>query len=279
MVSKTRIKPVAFSGRRPRPKTPMSKLVWTLGNLMMVAGLYLLLYVGGVYAQVEHNRMAARGDNDLPPPQARFVDEAPAGSSEPLSLFSVPVISNSGQLASQPPELAPGIGPSTVSRIIIPSIGVDSKVVEVGWKVEEQQGQQVAVWEVAEYAVGHHKGSANPGQGENVVLAGHVGGYGLVFLDLYYVKPGDKITLYSNGVQYLYTVTEHLVVDEEGQPPEVRAANARYIEPTGSEVVTLVTCWPPSGPQKFLQRVIVRAVPFGTTAPAPADGPGNWTIR
>jgi hypothetical protein len=36
----------------------------------------------------------------------------------------------------------------------------------------------MAIWQVAEYAVGQHRGSANPGEGDNIVLAGHVGGFG-----------------------------------------------------------------------------------------------------
>ena len=131
-------------------------------------------------------------------------------------------------------------------------------------RLSRRNGQQVAIWQVAEYAVGQHRGSSNPGEGSNVVLAGHVGGYGKVFKDLFYVKPGDQITLYSNGQQYLYTVQERLLLTEEGVSAEQHAANAQYIAPPDQEVVTMVTCWPPKGADRFTQRVVVRAVPFGT---------------
>ncbi len=58
-------------------------------------------------------------------------------------------------------------------------------------------------------------------------------------------------------------VSQHIVVDEEGQPIEVRIANARYIQPTNHEMVTLVACWPLSGKDKFKQRVIIRATSVG----------------
>src|SRR6185503_9007519 len=164
------------------------------------------------------------------------------------------------------PDSAQAAKSPTVTRVSIPSIGVDSKVVEVGWDVEQQGGQQVAVWQVAEYAVGQHRGSANPGEGGNIVLAGHVGGYGKVFKDLFYVKPGDQITLYSAGQQYMYVVQERLLLTEEGVSAEQHAANAQYIAPTDHEVVTLVTCWPPKGPDRFTQRVVVRAVPFAASS-------------
>lgn len=270
------------------PATRRRRRYMALGNLMLIGGLYLLAYVGGVYAQAEYLRLAARGDSDIAAPRV-VIGEAPArpappmeagaGSAAPVALpsFSAPVLS-SGQIASPLPEPSSITHTSTVERVIIPSIAVDSKVIEVGWEIVEQDGQQVAVWQVAEYAVGQHRGSANPGEGGNVVLAGHVGGYGKVFRDLFYVRPGDPVIIYSDGRQYLYTVKERLLVQEEGVPPEQRAENARLIGPTDSEVVTLVTCWPLTGPDKFSQRVIVRAVPF-TVAPEPARDIASQTVR
>lgn len=261
-----------------RARTRHARLFWTLGNLFMVLGCYLLLYVSGLYANAAFNRLAARGDNDLLPPPAATVPAADIPAA-----FRVPVLSSSadgsstlrvGQVAQDSQHV------SLVSRVVIPSIDVDSKVVEVGWELVEENGQQVAVWQVAEYAVGQHKGSANPGEGGNIVLAGHVGGYGLVFKELFYVEPGDPIMVYSDGAQYRYVVSEKIVVDEEGVPAEQRIANARYIEPTNEEMVTLLTCWPPSGPNKFAQRVIVRALPLGADQEiVAAPAVSTWSIR
>jgi sortase (surface protein transpeptidase) len=168
---------------------------------------------------------------------------------------------DSGLLISEPPEPSRVEWVATVERLVIPKIKVDSKVIEVGWETVEENGQLISVWQVAEFAVGQHRGSANPGEGDNIVLAGHVGGYGRVFKDLFYLQPGDEVIVYSRGQPYRYIVHERIIVDEEGVPAEQRLANARYIAPTGYEVVTMITCWPPSGPDKFKQRVIVRALP------------------
>jgi sortase A len=265
---------------RPEP-SGRARLFWTLGNLFMLIGVVLLLYVGGIYSQAEYDRYAARGDTDLPAPKAVA---APEQSDEPAP-FVAPILNSSsgsstaeGQIVSPiPADQAPH--ESTITRVIIPSIGVDSKVVEVGWDVEQQNNQPVAVWQVAEYAVGQHRGSANPGEGNNIVLAGHVGGYGKVFKDLFYVKPGDQITLYSAGQQYLYTVQERLLVTEEGVSAEQHAANAQLIAPTDHEVVTLVTCWPAKGADRFTQRVVVRATPFGAAAANHSGAQSSWTIR
>jgi LPXTG-site transpeptidase (sortase) family protein len=258
-----------------------AQLFWTLGNFCMLIGVVLLFYVGGIYSQAEYERYAARGDTDLPAPAAVTSleqSEEPAPFIAPILNQSGSISLSSGQIVSAAPtNQAPH--QSTVTRVVIPSIGVDSKVVEVGWEVEEQNNQQVAVWQVAEYAVGQHRGSANPGEGGNVVMAGHVGGYGKVFKDLFYVKPGDQITLYSAGQQYLYTVQERLLVTEEGVADEQHAANAQLIAPTDHEVVTLVTCWPAKGADKFTQRVVVRATPFGATATHQLSTQSSWSIR
>jgi LPXTG-site transpeptidase (sortase) family protein len=250
----------------------------TLGNLLMLIGVVLLLYVGGVYVQADYDRYAARGDTDIPAPVA-----VSAPAEEEPAPFVAPVLSSGtsteGQVVGAVPDSAQVAKIPTVTRVAIPSIGVDSKVIEVGWDIEQQGGQQVAVWQVAKYAVGQHRGSANPGENGNIVLAGHVGGYGKVFKDLFYVNPGDQITLYSQGQQYLYTVRERLLVTEDGVSPEQHAANAQLIAPTDHEIVTLVSCWPPTGRAKYTQRVVVQAVPFGSAAPRQADEQSSWTIR
>lgn len=252
---------------------------WMLGNCLMLIGVITLLYAGGLYSIDEYGRYAARGDTDAPVPDVML---EPQDQAEPAP-FVAPILNAqatpgdaeapiSSALPAAPQE------PATVTRVAIPSIGVDSKVVEVGWDVQDQGGQQVAIWQVAKYAVGQHRGSANPGGGNNIVLAGHVGGFGKVFKDLFYVKPGDQITLYSQGEQYLYTVQDRLLVTEEGVPAEQHAENAKLIGPTDHETVTLVTCWPDSGPDKFTQRVVVQAVPFAA-ASGTSQGQSSWTMR
>jgi len=161
----------------------------------------------------------------------------------PLSIVE-PDEGSEGQLTNAVPAVAADTGPSTLTRIVIPSIEVDKKVVEVGWTVERQpDGQAVATWDVDKYRVGHHRGTKNPGGGGNIVLAGHSGG-----------EPHD------------YTVSEHILLDEVGQPLEKCLVNARYIGPSDEELVTMVACWPLTGPDKFKQRIVIRAKPAGAVS-------------
>ncbi len=236
------------------------RLRWTFANLLMFVGVYLLLYVGGLYMSIEYERQAARGNSDLILLSNFQPEEIPGD----IQIVSQPNLAD-GSISSALPNQQQLSHTSMVERLVIPSIALDYKVVEVGWSNQEIDGQAVAIWDVANYAVGQHRGSANPGEGGNVVLTGHVGGYGHVFRDLFYVHPGEPVIVYSHGQQFRYVIYDRLIVDEDGAPPEQRAANAKLIAPTNYEVITMVTCWPPNGPDKFTQRVIVRAVPFNIT--------------
>ena len=262
--------------------TGRARLLWTVGNFCTLSGIVILLYVGGLYANDEYGRYAARGDSDVPAPVAvdRAVSDEPAPfvAAIPSSVPAVAPTSAAAEpaplvpsAAAPKPTVSSAVQPSapvaaaeqlgTVTRLVIPTIAIDSKVVNIGWDYQQQGDALVPIWEVAKYAVGHHRGSANPGEGENIVLAGHVGGYGHVFRDLFYVRVGEPIVLYSNGKAYNYKVKQRLVVLEDGATPEQQAANAKLIEPTGSEMVTLITCWPATGKDKFTKRVVVQAVP------------------
>ena len=244
------------------------RIAWTCGNLFMLVGLLLLAYVGGTYADDAYNQAAARGDSDLPMP-VTLVEDVQEDSPQ---AFIAPNL-NTG--AAQPVSAPAQPHQSTVTRIEIPQIGVDSKVIEVGWTIENE----VAVWQVAKYAVGQHKGSANPGEGSNTVLAGHVGGSAPVFQRLIEVVPGDQVILTSAGQQFLYVVREVQRVQEVGVSDEQRLANAAYMDPTDEEMVTIITCWPPAGPNAFDQRIVVRAVPYANPTVASDTSGASWVLR
>ncbi|MFQ5576539.1 MAG: sortase [Anaerolineae bacterium] len=162
-----------------------------------------------------------------------------------------------------PPTVAPvppppAANPSPPTRLVIPSVGIDSPVVPVGWNVVEQNGRQYSIWQVADYAVGWHETSARPGQPGNMVMAGHHNIKGEVFRDLVNVEVGDELTIYVNETPYRYTIELKTIVKEKGEPLEVRQRNAQWIAPTTDERVTMVTCWPYTN---NTHRVIVVAKP------------------
>ncbi len=136
----------------------------------------------------------------------------------------------------QPLRLLPGrdrvVRPQGIRRLLIPSIGLDSAVQEVGTEFVDGDLR----YAVASNVVGHYRG-VDPGQDGNVVLAGHVGTRdglgGDVFRNLHRVDLGDRIQVETGGGVYEYQVTEIRVVEPD----------ATYLmETTGPEQLTLITC-------------------------------------
>lgn len=120
-----------------------------------------------------------------------------------------------------PPTASPG-EPLTIH---IPAIGVQSAVVSGD------------TWDDLQRGVGHHLGSANPGELGNMVLAGHDDVFGSVFKDLYSLKPGDEIIVTTQIGSYTYIVQGHTIVE----PTDLSVLdNSRRDAPR----ITLITCYP-----------------------------------
>lgn len=128
-----------------------------------------------------------------------------------------------------------------VTRIVIPAIDVDHPVVELGivWDGDKR------IWQRAKQSVGHHLGTANPGELGNVVLSGHINspvrGEGRVFKRLpeipLRVENGEEVEVfvYTEDKTYVYRVVQNDVV----KPDEIRV-----FAPTAKPTVTLITCVP-----------------------------------
>ncbi len=129
----------------------------------------------------------------------------------------------------------PTPAPEQAIRIQIPAINVDAPVV---------QGDG---WEQLKKGVAQHIGTANPGQTGNLVLSAHNDIFGEIFRYLDRLQPGDEIIVFTNQKQYTYVVDGTRVVEP---------TSVEVMAPTGSPVVTLISCYP------YLvdkQRIVVRA--------------------
>lgn len=109
------------------------------------------------------------------------------------------------------------------TRILIPSINVDAPVGE---------GTD---WESLKYRVGHHPGTANPGQRGNMVLAAHNDVYGELFRYLPDVPVGEIITVYAGDETFRYKITQRRIIT----PDQVEV-----MLPTTGPTVTLISCYP-----------------------------------
>jgi sortase A len=128
-------------------------------------------------------------------------------------------------LIPQQVDIAPEVADQRPFFIRIPAIEVESSVEEVF--IEGEQ------WQVADYAVGYHHGTALPGDGGNTVMAGHAGLRGAVFRDLDDVQVDDDIFVDAGEWHYHYRVRAIRRV----WPTQVEVMN-----PSPTPILTLITC-------------------------------------
>lgn len=119
------------------------------------------------------------------------------------------------------------------ARIVAAAVGIDARIVSVGL---DSAGMPI----VPDHDVGWYNLSALPGQGENVVLWGHVLRFSYApripapFARLKELRPGARLTIYDGaGVANEYVVTRQVWA----RPEEVQ-----WVLPQGSERLTLVSC-------------------------------------
>ncbi len=155
--------------------------------------------------------------------------------------------------------------PDQPTRLVIPRLNLEAAVTAIGLEIVKNNGQSYYQWAVPNApVVGWHDTSARLGHGGNVVLNGHHNIYGEVFRDLANLEAGDEVVAYAGDVAYRYQVSQVERLRESGEPDAVRLGNARWIEPTAGERLTLITCWPYTGNS---HRLVVVARP----APLPPD--------
>ena len=242
-----------------------------IGNLLIVTGLLMLLGIGGWYGYNEWQnqqfvtQVAANfGPGKVDPPIVADAEAtATIAAPTPLPPLNVPSGLRIGGI-TQVLQARAQEDTSPPVKLSIPSVKIDTKIVPISWKmIPSKGGGEKSEWQVADYAVGHHAGTANPGEPGNVVLSGHVDYRGEVFKNLKDVKKGDEVTVYTEKGQYLYVVTDMVIVKEEGVSEEQKRANAAYMNPTPDQTLTMITCWPYGVDD---HRLIVIAKPYQSSA-------------
>ena len=146
-----------------------------------------------------------------------------------------PAANASIQVAAQPspaPQRAPAPAAGPV-RLVIGDIKLDYRPVSVGL-------DKNLIPVVPEHDVGWYNLSSGPGEGENIVLWGHVLRFRSApkipapFARVKELAPGASLVLYDGtGNKHSYVVKQQIWV----RPDQVE-----YILPQGKEMVTLVSC-------------------------------------
>ncbi len=215
----------------------------------MIGGVVLLALAGAYYAyiRISESRYAPL-TSTVPPPAS-----TPAQEPTPVATLA-PTPGPGATPAATPQPTNTPVPSSPAVRVVIPSIDLDAKVVEVpSWN------------EVAKFAVGHYP-TADPGEAGNVVMAGHLRSDLLNEGDIFKRLPD----IAKNVVTMVYTKDETgKTVAKAFPPPEPKpvyislygtnGTEYRYealvvwivkpdsnwvLNPTPDETLTLITCVP-----------------------------------
>lgn len=235
-----------------------------LSNLFLLFGLALVLAGAGVQVSREARLAADSGGRAAPSFAASL-----RAAATPGPLVAAPIAAQVANLL--PAQLPPTAAPRAPfpDRLVIPSIGLDTPVVEVGWEARLVNGENVGnVWQTASHAAGYLQGSTPLGQVGNLVLSGHNNIDGAVFRNLHEIEPMAWIFAYADGRRYAYVVEERFIVAEANAAPAQRRDNLKWISPTPDERLTLLTCYPP---WSNTHRTIVLARPMRDEALVPVD--------
>ncbi len=159
---------------------------------------------------------------------------SPSPTASPTAL-PVPTATSAPTMTATPLPMAtlPPTGDRTPVRLVIPAINLDRALYPVGL-----DANNVPI--VLDHEVGWYLHSARPGQGDNIVLWGHVLRFRKAphipapFAEVERLALGSEILLYSaDGSVFRYVVTRK----ERVTPDQVA-----HILPTGDERLTLVSC-------------------------------------
>ncbi len=186
----------------------MNRVLGILGSLLVLAGFAVLAYIGVTYAR--QTSITAPGWSHAQHVSAEKLRKRLSGRQE-VALPSV--------------QSAPRGEPAL--RMVIPKIGVDSRVVQT----QPSNG----AWIVADWAVGHLTTTPNPGNPGNGAYAAHDDIKGELFKRLAELAPGDTIDLYTRHGVYRYSV-----VNQQNVSP----ADVGVLGPTKEPTITLISCTP-----------------------------------
>jgi sortase A len=224
-------KPRRHFGPSPQTARRWRDRLLLLVEVGAVVGL-ILIFVNVQQARIETNETAIAAQPAQPTPVPTPLINAivlPSGHRPPIApggaapnFDEVPAHLRA-YAQSITPQPIPTPGPGQPTRIQIPAINVDAQIVAGD------------TWEQLKKGVGHHIGTANPGERGNLVLSAHNDVFGEIFRHLDQLKAGDEVIVYSGSQRYRYTISDSRTV----APTQVEV-----MAPTNEPTVTLISCYP-----------------------------------
>lgn len=233
----------AGAPRRPLPGDRLRSTARGAGELLITAGVVLLLYA--VYVLYGTGLQTAQAQRELRQDLTRtWAAPAPTAAAQPAPTAA----------AAPPP--APSAAPlpeQAVALLRLPRFGDYEKVVVEGTDRE-----------ALKKGPGHQPGTAMPGQIGNVVLAGHRTTYGAPFGRLDELRAGDEVVVQSAAGVFTYRVQTTDVVPPSAVEVMLPVPGRVGAVPTEA-LITLITCTPKYSARS---RLVIRGELVGAAAAA-----------
>jgi LPXTG-site transpeptidase (sortase) family protein len=153
-----------------------------------------------------------------------------------LAAFAALVLSFTAQTAfAAGNDLPPVLHSIAPTRLVVPTIGVDAPIVEIGLKEDGAMDSPVGPDPVGWYSF-----SPTPGNPGNSVFSGHRDwhtGVTGVFWRLGDLKPGDKMSIVlADGSQIGYEVLQSVLIGPDDMPID------QVVGQTVDELATFISC-------------------------------------
>jgi sortase A len=244
------IDPAAPAKSPPKRRRTLDSILGLTGEILITAGVVLGLYVVWqlFYTDVLSARTQTQALNDLawaePVPAITAGGTAAVGAPAPsVDVATIPdnfkVYSAAGApVITEPSEAA------TFATLHVPRWGSDYvKPISEGTNREKV---------LDKLGIGHYTGTVMPGAVGNFAIAGHRTTYGKPFSDINTLQVGDSLVVQTESAWYVYTVTDHVIVN-----PDYLAAIAPVPGKPGEAPtvasITLTSCHPKfSAAQRYI---------------------------
>lgn len=236
------------TARKRRRRTPFQIIAQVLGELMITAGVVLLLFVGwelwwtNIESNIKQDQALGEFFSEVPP-----VPAAPAPADGPAAPESGEAGPAPEENFGEPAVLAGSDLAGTFGVVYIPRFGESySRPVTsgVGADVLDNLG------------LGHYSDTGAPGQVGNFALAGHRQTHGQVLDQIHTLVPGDRIYVQTREGYYTYVFRNtEIVLPDRGDvlAPVPTQPSADPVD----RILTLTSCNPRFGAQ---ERIIAYSV-------------------
>ncbi len=231
----------AGASRRHRRRSPFQLVAQVLGELLITAGIILLLFIGWElwWTNIDSGIKQEQALEEF------FADVPPAVADAPNPGTGEPVVPAAG--FGEPAVLAPEGLTGTFGVVYIPRFGENySRPVSggVGADVLDNLG------------LGHYPGTGAPGEVGNFALAGHRQTHGQVLDQIHALAPGDRIYVQTRDGYYTYVYRNTEIVLPDRADVIAPVPTRPGVEPV-DRILTLTSCNPRFGAQ---ERIIAYSV-------------------